>query len=168
MRVCTICNIEKPLSEFYKYKTRSGYRPDCRDCRNSWTREYNKRPDSKIRRNKKGNKWAQKNVSSWVGFIPKETNCQVCGEKIYFSNKNIKTAIHFDHKSEECSIKGSPTQWLLKHHLNEKNKEIWIECNFGMLCGRCNRGLPTKNRLNWLEKINIYVKGKNENPISIK
>lgn len=159
MKTCTKCKIEQPLKEFYKYTHKDGYRPDCRACRNAWTREYNKKPETKIKRNKKGNKWAYKNANSWAEIIPRETECQLCEEKIYFMNRNGKKAIHFDHRLEGCLIDISPTQWLLKHPFNEKHKEIWVKCDFGMLCGRCNRGIPTKNRLRWLEKLNSYVKG---------
>lgn len=159
MKTCTKCKKEQPLKEFYKYTHRDGYRPDCRTCRNAWTREYNKNPNTRIKRNKKGNKWAYKNADSWTGIIPKETRCQICEEKIYFMNRNSKKAIHFDHRIDGCTIVGSPTQWLLKHNYNKKNKDIWDSCNFGMLCGKCNRALPTKDRRMWVFNVMKYCRG---------
>ena len=156
-KVCTKCGIQKPWDCFYKYKNRNGYRPDCRECGNSWAREYGKKDDVKKRRNQKGDKCARKNLQSWEGYIPKETGCQVCGTKIIFSSKDTNTSIHFDHKNEYCLIKIDPGKWLRRHKFTEENKQIWDRCDFGMLCGKCNRALPTKDRELWVGNVINYV-----------
>ena len=89
-----------------------------------------------------------KYLKTWEGYIPKETNCQICSKKIYFNNKDRLSAIHFDHRSNHTLIKGKPTNWLSWHKKNIKNTKIWESCNFGMLCLGCNRNLSTKNRIN--------------------
>lgn len=38
MKTCTKCNIEKPLSEFYKERDR--FRPDCKKCNNEKSKKY--------------------------------------------------------------------------------------------------------------------------------
>lgn len=158
-KVCTKCLKNKPIGNFYKYTHRPGYRPDCYECRNTWARNYGKKADVRERRNKKGDKWAQNNLASWTEHVPQKANCEVCGIEVFFSCKDIKKSIHFDHRVNGCFIKISPGQWLRKNKFNDKNKEIWDSCGFGILCGRCNRGLPTENREIWLINVTRYIKG---------
>ncbi len=96
-------------------------------------------------------------LKAWEGIIPKETDCQACNKRIYFNKGNQRDAIHFDHKKETVRIKGSPSTWLLSHKPTPENIKIWNSCNFGMLCNRCNRYIPTKDRKNFLKKIIKYV-----------
>src|SRR3990167_8730206 len=156
-KICTGCKKEKSVDCFYLYKKRNVYRSNCRGCYNKWSREYGKKREVKDRRNEKGDKWAKKNIESWGQFIPKETNCEVCGVKIYFNSKDINSSIHFDHKNDLCSIKICPGHRLRKNPFNIKNQKIWDSCDFGMLCGRCNRAIPTRNRREWLSKLALYV-----------
>lgn len=74
---------------------------------------------------------------SWLSVIPAKTQCQICGKE------------PIDHH---------PNSWLRRHPYNEKNKKVWDECKFGMLCLQCNRALPTLNRIEWLEKALAYAK----------
>ncbi len=94
---------------------------------------------------------------SWIGYIPLETKCEICGKKIFFKNHPIKETICFDHKNENCCIKKNPSYFLYQKIMNKKNQKIWESCNFGSLCHRCNSWLPTKNRKEWLRRVNKYV-----------
>lgn len=156
-KFCTRCKKDKALDCFYLYKKRNVYRSNCRDCYNEWSREYGKKREVKSRRNKKGDTWARNNILSWTGHIPIKTTCEVCGCEIIFNSKNINTSIHFDHRKENCSISISPMRWLIKHRFGEENGKTWDSCDFGMLCGRCNRAIPTKNRKKWLLNITRYI-----------
>lgn len=40
----------------------------------------------------------KKSLKSWEGFIPKKSNCELCGKEIFFNNGNIYNAVHFDHR----------------------------------------------------------------------
>jgi len=102
-------------------------------------------------------KWYLHVLKSWESYIPKETICEICGKKIFFCKSNIGEAICFDHKHENCAIKVGPTLWLSRHHMTKENKKIWESCKFGFLCGMCNSCLPSKNRKEWLKKVNVYV-----------
>jgi len=54
MKPCTKCKTKKPLSEFPKDNTRKdGLSYYCKDCRNSWIREYQRRPEVKKMRMEK-------------------------------------------------------------------------------------------------------------------
>lgn len=156
-KICTRCKKEKYVSCFYKYQKRNVYRSNCRGCYNEWSREYGKKPHVKEKRNKKGDTWARKNLESWNEYIPHKANCEICNVEIFFNIKDVNRSIHFDHKSESCSIKENPKRWLLKHRFNFHNLKIWNECNFGVLCGKCNRSIPTKNRKAWLINLTNYV-----------
>lgn len=159
MKTCTKCKKEQPLGEFYKYTHRNGYRPDCRDCRNAWSRAYGKTEEAKLKRRKKKCKWSEKNLNGWRTYIPNKANCEICGIAILFASGNTNTSIHFDHKDESCPIKISPMCWIMKHNFTEQNRKLWDESNFGKLCGKCNRALPTKNRRMWVFGVMKYVGG---------
>ena len=88
----------------------------------------------------------KRNASSWGGYIPKVSNCEICNRIIYFNNGDRFGAIHFDHRIDGCVITRSPTDWLRRHKFTPENIKIWESCNFGKLCARCNRMLPTKER----------------------
>lgn len=63
MKVCTICHIEKPLSEFSKHKRyHDGIRSDCKSCHN----EYNKR----FRESTKGKQYHKDKTSIWQRSNP--------------------------------------------------------------------------------------------------
>jgi hypothetical protein len=100
--------------------------------------------------------WRRKTQGTWEGYIPKETICQICGKPIFFNQNNIENAIHFDHKDEFAPIKCTPTLWLSTNRRTAETEKIFEACKFGMLCRRCNRLLPTKNR----NKVINYLLGK--------
>lgn len=125
--------------------------------------------------NKKGKQYRQKNkveismknkkdrnrfLRTWEGYIPKKTICPICRKEIFFNKRNKANAIHFDHKdNKKILIKEGPTTWLMSHVRNSINRKIWESCNFGMLCGRCNGFLPTKDRKKFVKRIIKYVFG---------
>lgn len=99
--------------------------------------------------------WLSKNQASWIGVVPEETKCQICGKIIYFNKGKIDDAIHFDHKTNHDILGRTPTGWLSQFPRTPERETIWRSCNFGMLCRRCNRLLPTKNR----DKVLNYLQG---------
>ena len=102
----------------------------------------------------------EKNMKSWVGFIPEETKCEICGETIFLGKAYKKNAIHFDHRhGGKENIKITPSSWLYRHKRNKKNEKIWESCDFGMLCKKCNSFLPTKNRKKFIKNVVKYIGG---------
>lgn len=124
-------------------------------------KEYYIKNKEKIK--KRVHEKADNNLKSWELIIPKETNCQICGKKIYFRNYNRKIAIRFDHRHENEPIKGKPCEWLRYHSYTYENNKIWKSCNFGMLCFECNIFLPLINRKDFIINIVKYVFGKDFN-----
>lgn len=100
-------------------------------------------------------------IRKWVGLIPQETQCQICGRKIIFNSGIRSESIHFDHKHSNTPIKKSPSTWLNAHGRNPKNEAVWISCDFGMVCHQCNKGLPTENRNQYVKNVCKYVLGVN-------
>lgn len=65
-----------------------------------------------------------------------------------------------DHRhGDNEPIKGTPRSFYEKRPFNERNLKTWEECNFGILCNRCNFCLPTRNRAEWLLAALDYDKG---------
>lgn len=99
-------------------------------------------------------------MGSWEDYIPSVTNCEMCNDEIKFHSKDVWKAIHFDHRDEgKEPIKESPTNWMQRHKRNSENEAIWKECNFGMLCYKCNKFLPTIGRKQHLINSIRYVFG---------
>lgn len=112
--------------------------------------------DNRVRINEKSLTRVHSNLLTWVGFLPSSTNCQVCGCSVGFMNK--ESPIAFDHRYGGIeSIKIAPTTWLGTHPRTPLNEKIWVACDFGILCKRCNGFLPTKNRKEFLQKAITYV-----------
>ena len=126
-----------------------------------------------LRRNRK---WRQKNklqirtrvnakikanMDSWMGLIPKITQCPCCGKDIFFASGIKIKSIHFDHRSGGTESIRSPSVWLMHHSRTPANEAIWKTCNFGMLCLKCNSYLPTENRMLFIKQLNNYVGGIN-------
>ena len=49
----------------------------------------------------------------------------------------------------------SPPYWGLRDYGNDA--QIWDDCDFGILCNRCNLLLPTKDRKEWLKNVTRYI-----------
>lgn len=88
----------------------------------------------------------RESLDTWEGFIQKEAQCQICGKFVYFNSTDKNSPMCFDHRNGGEAIQGSPTMFLRMNRRNIRNEEIWKSCGFGILCTRCNRCLPTKNR----------------------
>jgi hypothetical protein len=99
----------------------------------------------------------KKRFKEWETYIPKITNCEICGKKIYLGSRDRIKSIHFDHKKDGLVIKESPSGWLGSNKPTPEKLKIWKSCDFGMLCHGCNKFLPTKNRKEFIDKVIRYV-----------
>ena|SRR3990167_2469799 len=97
------------------------------------------------------------NLKSWEGFIPLETQCQMCGVDIYFNSKNRRFAIHFDHRHGEKHPPRSPHQFIISGPRTPKREALWKSFDFGMLCMTCNLKMPTENRIQFIKNAIRYM-----------
>ena len=139
------------------------------ESRRAYKREYyhrNKERIAKLRAasylnhkedySRRWHEWRDQNVKSWEGFFPIVTPCQMCGVPIRYNCKDTNKSIHFDHTREDVPIKIRPSSWLVRNRRTPENEAIWKSCNFGMLCGRCNRRLPTAGREQFIKDVVRY------------
>lgn len=115
----------------------------------------------KIILHKRNKRWEY--LDSWEPYFKHMTTCEICGKSVEFNSGDRITSIHFDHRNGGTEvIKGSPRNWLVHNKRTPENERVWESCNFGVLCSRCNRYLPTKDRLEWFknfsfERLNSYI-----------
>lgn len=114
-------------------------------------------PEFRKQRNAYALKRFQQYLESWIGFIPRETNCQCCGKLIFFASQIKKNAIHFDHRNGKAKDILSPTGWLKRNKRNSQNELLWKSFDFGMLCRECNLFLPTNNRIEFIKRVVAYA-----------
>lgn len=126
--------------------------------KNSYMREYRK-THKDPKRSIYVMRCKHKYKKAWEGFIPVETQCQVCGKDIYFNKGSSQNAICFDHRHGGMESIKNPSDWLGSHVRTSQNEKVWIACDFGMLCVICNHSLPTKDRQLFLSNITKYIKG---------
>ena len=120
MKKCTVCNEEKPLDEFYNYKTsKDGKSYRCKSCDSAARRQYYlENETSKEKRLERTRKHRYKTY----GITPEEYDSLLKEQ---------------DHK---CGICGgtdthSPSKYFSVDHCHDTGKIR------GLLCNRCNRGL---------------------------
>ncbi len=157
-KTCSRCGIEKARSEFPKNSAnKDGLFGYCIVCRRKQQKEYRATHKHIMRKHYK--KWEKIFLDSWKIVIPSCVKCEVCEEDIFFDAKDTSKSIHFDHRHGGREAIKSPKQWLMKHPMNDKNLAIWESCDFGMLCGQCNRHLPTENRERFVKNVTRYFYG---------
>lgn len=93
MKICTICNIEKSIDDFYRRKdSKDGIRHECKICWNEKKRKYNLENKTKISENKK--KYYQENKERIIDSVKKyrEENKEKINEylKNYFKEYRKK------------------------------------------------------------------------------
>ena len=130
MKICTICGIEKPLSEFHVRNNRSSRKETrCKDCSNKHKREYRLANKEKTRAyNKKRNPgW---DINRYNEYVELQGNrCAICG-----------------------TDKPGLSDWCADHcHTENKAR--------GLLCVQCNAGLGYfKDNPEYLQSAIDYLK----------
>jgi hypothetical protein len=171
---CSRCGKVKSFFEFHRDKTKKdGKQFFCKTCKSEIYKEWQKNltKERKTKRTKESMERCSRNLAAWKPIIrkmyniKKEFTCEVCGVTLKFPeygngiNNRIKT-IQFDHKKNDVTIKGSPSNWLAGHFPTPKNIELFKSCDFGILCGKCNIHLGNpENRKEKLVQEYRYVFG---------
>jgi hypothetical protein len=108
----------------------------------------------------------KKYKEEWLRFFNEQYGecpvCSICERRLRWQSKIQKyqaDVVCWDHASgDSYGLKIPPATWLGSHACNSDNQSVWLGFNLGILCGRCNGFLPTKDRLDWLEKAVVYAR----------
>lgn len=169
MKVCTKCRGIFPLSFFYKdTRKKDNLTSHCKQCFKNYHQTSSVRAayitDNKTLLNQRTKQIRHRNRAAWLDFFRDVYGvnpcCGVCGVLLMWSGVR-KTVVHFDHRhSGQETIKTVPWHFTEHKSCNKDNQSIWLGCDFGILCGKCNGALPTYGRLEWLKKATEYAENK--------
>lgn len=97
---------------------------------------------------------------SWEDYLKRKygdnPTCEIC-DKVLKWNGRKGEVVHFDHRNGNEIILRSPSNWIRSNYCTQENISIWEQCDFGILCHRCNSYLPTRNRRKFVSSIVKYV-----------
>jgi len=158
---CPTCGREKGKDCFYK---RSGSNSH---LRRSWCIECEglrqKNQDRERIRAGERRRYATR-LKIWMewfrslyGEIP---ICQCCGVTLKWQAGNRRHGndnVVFDHRNGGKESIKSLYGFVSDRELSEKNKNVFLSCDFGILCRKCNTMLPTQDRDKWLKGALNYV-----------
>ena len=155
---CGTCHETKCAADFFKQRrNHDGLDTICKTCYSDVDHKRNQTDGRRSlkcqlqrdRRQRLRNLWL-KYFSSKYGD---EINCQACNISLtWFGDNQV-----FDHRHGGNEVISSPAHWLSIHMPTKENILIWESCDFGILCNKCNRCIPTIDRINWLENVTRYI-----------
>lgn len=167
-KTCHRCNREKSLNDFGRHSIEiDGLQSICRLCKSEVDKEYRLKTDydrvNYVSINAKNRRIRYSYQLSWKTYFKKRygefPNCEVCQRRLAFDAKGKTYNVHFDHRHSGLEpIKSTPASWYTERPCNDKNIAIFESCDFGILCNLCNNALPTRDRLDWLERAIDYAK----------
>lgn len=127
LKICQECKLEKPLSEFYKHKSRQdGLRANCKECGKKAAREfYRRNPSPYKQRSHVFRKKKEKIRREYIDNTRVKYGCQICKE----NDPDVLDYHHF--KGKDFNV----TQ-----HSLCSNKKLMEEINKCIiLCSNCHR-----------------------------
>jgi hypothetical protein len=160
---CGSCKETKVASQFFKQrKNHDGLDTICKSCFADIDHKRNNTDSRREKQRVAQNERRKELQSLWVEyFVQKyglEPHCQVCDKELVWLDKVQTNTVIFDHRHGGIeAIQGSPAHWLSQNRPSNENISIWESCDFGILCDKCNRFLPTNNREDWLQNVNRYI-----------
>jgi len=145
-KICQKCNLIKPINEFHKRHNLLIYMSWCKNCH----KLYRKNHIDDI-------------LNEWIVFFKSvygnSPRCSICDKSLTFRSKDIFDTVVFDHRCDGKElIQQTPSLFYHKKPCDAINRSIWLQSNFGILCWSCNKFIPTKNRIIWLNKLTTYIK----------
>lgn len=160
-RKCLQC--KQPTNDFSKYR---GQRVHvCRTCviSNQCKSKRQYYENNKERIKKRSSVFQHDRQREWNRYLQNkygDPSCQLCLKKLrwpYEADKPNVVCLDYRMNGVEV-IKCSPSKWIHARHCTPENVLIFESCNFGLLCNRCNRLLPTYGRSEWARRMIEYVK----------
>ena len=131
-KICNVCNIEKPLSEFYYRKEQDRYRPNCKKCKPLRTREEiiaQAHADKKVCKHcnieKPSSEYQKAGGGKWL-----QPYCKPCDAerkkrhyKENFDEIQQKTKNYYENNKEEIAKKSKEFYQLNKDRIAEQGKK---------------------------------------------
>ena len=127
MKICNVCGIVKPFSEFNKNKAKKdGYGTRCRECMKLYRKQYYiENRDVVI--NKVSNR--KSDLRQWISELKETFSCLQCGE----NHIAVLDFHHRDPNEKEISISLALNHGYGKKRLEQEMKKCDI------LCSNCHR-----------------------------
>lgn len=139
VKVCKICHVEKPLTDFYKNKNADGRFNSCKICEWKKVKEFRKNPFNEEKIKSYRRKHHLKNrygisIDTFNHLRDIQMNrCMICGLSPPLSGKKKNQILHIDHCHKTGNVRG-------------------------LLCYLCNRGIGMfKEDITLLEKAIDYL-----------
>ena len=145
MKVCIGCDKELTLDEFgtFTRRNKKEHFTRCKSCRVIQVHERRL-----IYRD------------SWIAFFNNHygvsPRCQICDKSLEYLGGDLLTSVCFDHRTGRESIKIGPSTWCFIRPCTPENQNVFLSCDFGILCRHCNSSMPTNNRSVWLRRALEY------------
>ena len=139
-RICSVCKIEKPVSEYHKQKSnKSGYQAQCKKCQNAAVRaRYKVKKESiKKRTVENNNKLRDRNYAFVFRYLKMFGECVDCG------HTDIRV-LEFDHVRGEKykGVKRMASDFASIDSIKNEIRKCEVRC-----CN-CHR-IKTQETLNW-------------------
>lgn len=148
MKECNKCNVSKPLTEFYKDKSKKdGHRHECKQCKKMYARDFRKTEEYK--------EWKRGNSKAYYHKVYKHDSSYKIREKARRVKRDYGITLdeYRKHLESPCDICGDSSK-----HLDHCHSTGLVR---GGLCARCNHMLGhAKDNINTLKKAIIYLGGR--------
>jgi hypothetical protein len=176
MKKCSICKRSLSFESFGKDSSiKSGLSYKCRECNRVGSALYRKMYPERIDHSKKAvsnKRTRERYLVQWTEYLQDRFGdpiCQVCQKQLKWFDSDASLTVNFDHRhGHDAPIQtkrdtgASVSNWIRTRPCNDRNINIFEECDFGILCIRCNSSLPTADREEWVRNVNHYVFGDQE------
>lgn len=159
-KICRKCSQLKPL---FNFGFRSGkhahlYRAWCKACETKEFSAYQKK------RRDQANRRRTSKIDEWKIWLTEKYGlnpiCQCCGRVLTWSHGNKEDSAILDHRLEGREpIREGFYTWAGDRKVSDENIGIVEQCNFGLLCRKCNMLIPTYGRQEWLLRLGKYLNG---------
>ena len=125
MKECTKCNVRKPLTEYYKDKSKNdGHRTECKSCKKMYSKRFRQTDEYKA--------WKRANSNAYYHEVYKHDAAYKRREKARRVKRDYGITMdeYKKHLSSPCDICGDESKHLDHCHITGNVR--------GGLCARCN------------------------------